>query len=117
VEAFQTQNRRKLILLKTITQIDQINDPALRRVISLRFNEPFDPDTDGYGIVIEPGDTPEDLDSEVGLPLFEGTPIEWIEEHLGCFELTLIPDVGDFGISIYLPKDSGIDPRFFELCS
>jgi hypothetical protein len=106
-----------LILLKTITQIDQIIDPALRRVISQRFNEPFDPDIDGYGIVIEPGDTPEDLESEVGLPLFEGTPIEWIEEHPGCFELTLIPDVGDFGISIYLPKDSGIDPRFFELCS
>jgi hypothetical protein len=106
-----------LVLLKTITQIDQINDPTLRRVISQRFNEPFDPDIDGYGILIEPGDTPEDLESEVGLPLFVGTPIEWIEEHPGCFELTLIPDVGDFGISIYLPKDSGIDPRFFELCS
>jgi hypothetical protein len=65
-----------LILLKTITQIDQINDPTLRRVISQRFNEPFDPDIDGYGIVIGPGDTPEDLESEVGLPLFEGTPIE-----------------------------------------
>jgi hypothetical protein len=106
-----------LILLKTITQIDQINDPTLRRVISQHFNEPFDPDIDGYGIVIEPGDTPEDLESGVGLALFEGTPIEWVEEHPGCFELTLIPDVGDFGISIYLPKDSGIDPRFFELCS
>jgi hypothetical protein len=45
-----------LILLKTITQIDQINDPTLRRVISQRFNEPFDPDIDGYGIVIEPGE-------------------------------------------------------------
>jgi hypothetical protein len=67
--------------------------------------------------VIERGDTPEDLESEVGLHLFEGTPIEWVEEHPGCSELTLIPDVGDFGISIYLPMGSDIDPRFFELCS
>jgi len=106
-----------LIVLRDIKQIDNIIDPTLRAVLSKRFNEPFDPDIDGYGILIEPGDTPEDLESELGLPLLEGTPIEWIEEHPGCFELTLIPDVGDFGISIYLPKDSGIDPRFFELCS
>jgi hypothetical protein len=30
-------------------QIDQINDPTLRAVLSQRFDEPFDPDIDGYG--------------------------------------------------------------------
>ena len=49
-----------MIVLLDIKQFDQINDPTLQRVISQRFNEPFDPDIDGYGIVIEPGDTPED---------------------------------------------------------
>jgi hypothetical protein len=57
-------------------------------VISQRFNEPFDPDIDGYGILIELGDAPEDLVSEVGLPHFEGTPIECVEEHPGSSSST-----------------------------
>ena len=113
-----------------------LEDEALRALIAQRFveiaqDEPYDPDTFGYFVVVEPGDSVESVEKEVGWPILGsifndarfGDPdfspcFEFLEEHVrpACYELVYIFSDGGFGIDVFVPKLPEMDRQLLAFC-
>ena len=124
-----------MLILRGPALVSSINDPAIRALVEQRFTEiqagePYDYDTHGYSIVVEPGDTVEALENETGYPilgsLFDdsrfGDPeyapsFEALDEHASCYEMLFILNDEGFGITFFIPKAAGIDSDLLSLCS
>lgn len=111
----------------------QIANPQIRRLVEQRIDdlgqEPFDLATLGYFIIVEPGDTLDAIDAQLGFPILcnrwtgirFGQPgfdpsFEFVEEFSGCFEMVFILDDSGFGIEVFVPKAAGIDSDLLMLC-
>ena len=93
--------------------------PEIRRLAEKWFldvcvDEPYEPDLHGYLIVVEPGDSVQDLEEESGCPV---SCFEVLEELDTCYEMVFVPGDGDFGIVIFIPKVEGIDADLLAVCA
>ncbi|MFZ2171441.1 MAG: hypothetical protein WAW61_17605, partial [Methylococcaceae bacterium] len=92
--------------------------------------EPYDPDEHGFFILVEPGDTSEQIEMATGYSLLKslfsdteyGDPdfspdFEYLEDQGGFYEAVFIFTDSGFGVVIIIPKEEGIDGRILELCS
>ncbi|AKH38170.1 MULTISPECIES: hypothetical protein [Nitrosomonas] len=91
-----------MLIINDPTQANRIPDSAIRSLVQQRFSEvcagePYDCDRHGYMVVVEPGDSVEALEREVGFPILRnpfddtryGEPdfslsFEALEEHYEC---------------------------------
>jgi hypothetical protein len=99
------------------------------RMACMAQDEPFDPDLHGQIVVIEAGDSLDDISSAIdfniltnsftglrfGEPGYEPT-FEVLEESPDCYELVFTHGDGDDGIVIFIPKVVGIDPELLAYC-
>jgi hypothetical protein len=96
-----------------------------RRFLTIADGEDFDPDIHGYALVVEPSDTLDsllaDADGRILKGLIESEPLvippECVEEHPDFYDLVFVPGDGDFGITVVVPKEPGIDPALLSLCA
>lgn len=108
-----------MLILRDPASASSISDPYIRALVQQRFaevfaDEPYDAEQHGYFIVVEPGDTVEQLDQECGLPILEC--FECVEDHHEFFEIVCILNDDGFGISCYVPRHTeGIDLRLLSL--
>ena len=93
--------------------------------------DPYDPDEHGFFILVELGDTSEQIESADGLFLVEksvhsdtvyGDPdftpdFEYLEDHGGFYEAVYIFTDSGFAVVMIVPKEEGIDVRILELCA
>lgn len=123
-----------MLTIRDPTDIHSITDPAVRRLVQRRWSEvingePYDLDTHGEMLVVEPGDTAADLEERSGLPIFtspfddsrfpdpEFIPVcEALEEHAGCYEMVFIFTDDGAGTTLFIPKSPRIDPALLALC-
>ena len=124
-----------MLILNDPELSSRIEDPDLRRLVEQRFidmcsDDDYDPDVNGYMIVVEASDTVPALEAESGCPILRnlggngrfGDPgfspcFEVLEEHAGFYEMVFIPGDGDFGIVIFIPKAAGIDAELLAMCA
>ena len=124
-----------MIILHGPSAVNSIADLSIHALISQRFSqilsgEPYDYDQHGYMIIVEPGDSLESLESETCCSILHNdfddthfgdsdfTPcFEALEEHSHCFEMLFILNDEGFGIEIFIPKHSGINPDLIALCT
>lgn len=91
--------------------------------------EDYDPDLHGPVVVVEPGDTVDQLEQDLGCSILQDpwdgtrfgddgfTPgFEVLEEHPGFYELVIVPGDGDFGVVIFIPKQDGINAELLHFC-
>lgn len=46
------------------------------------------------------------------------TPIfEYVGEHADWFEIVIVPGDGDFGVVLFVPRQSDVDSRLLALCA
>ncbi|MCX7178499.1 MAG: hypothetical protein NTX56_06870 [Proteobacteria bacterium] len=108
-----------MLILRDPALTEKISDPYIRAQVEQRFaevfaDEPYDAEQHGYFIVVEPGDTLEQLDQECGLPILEY--FECVEDHHEFFEIVCILNDDGFGISCYVPRHTeGIDTRLLSV--
>ncbi len=128
-----------MLILRDHSAVDLIADPDLRALVALRFrqlNSPDDPDAPDatvHFIVVEPGDTVEQLEQSVGLPilhgLFDDLPFghpdffpcsEILEEHRNestcIYEMVFISDDDGAATAIFIPDTEGVDNNLLALC-
>ena len=128
-----------MIVLRDPQATSQITDPYIRDLVALRFaqvlaGEPYDYDRHGYMVVVEPGDTVEQLEQEIGLPilhgLFDDLPFghpdfspctEAIEEFNNgkgntVFEATFITSDDGAGSLVFIPAKEGIPADLLAMC-
>ena len=124
-----------MLVLRDPSAASSIADNDMRELVEQRFDdvcdgEEYDPDINGYFIVVEPGDSVDVLEAESGCPILRsyignaryGDPefkpvFECIEAHPSFFELVFVPGDGDFGVVIFIPKQDGIDPELLAMCA
>jgi hypothetical protein len=112
-----------------------IEDVELRRLVEQRFQEigegaAFDPDTMGYFVVVEPGDSVAALEAETGCAILtdlfgesrfgeaDFTPaFEWLMAHPACFEIVYVFNDDGYGIDLFVPKRAGVDPELLAMCA
>ena len=88
-----------MIVLRDPQQLTQVAQPEIKAFLRQRFHdicdpEPYDPDEHGFFILVEPGDTSEQIESATGYSLlkslFNGTvygdpdftpDFEYLEDH------------------------------------
>jgi len=108
-----------------------IRDLVRQRITELRQDEPFDPDLIGALILVEPGDTPAQLEAECGCPITTGLfgdtkygdpdfmpCFEWLEHHTQahCYEMLFIMTDDGIGTALFVPEEPGVDPELLAFC-
>ena len=124
-----------MLTIRDPTDIHSIPDPAVRRLVQRRWSEvingqPYDLETHGEMIVVQPGDTADSIERYSHLPIFsnpfddarfpdpEFVPVcEALEEHAACYEMVFIFTDDGAGTSLFIPKRPDIDPELLALCA
>lgn len=109
-------------VIRSLADIDAIADPELRQLIQQSADQllgQFEPSEYslqelGFFIVVEPGDTINELDEQLGRSILDTTP-EIVLEHPGWYQLVFIISDDGFGAEVFVPK-SGADPGLIALC-
>ena len=96
-------------------------DPLMKQLLILRRDQLGDITDQARFIVLQPGDSLEALEKELGFPIV-GDPAcvfgpEWVADHGTFFEaLWLLTDDGYGHVTIF-GKQPGTDSRLLELCA
>jgi len=124
-----------MIVLRDPQQLSQVVEPEIKAFLRQRFHdicepEPYDPDEHGFFILVEPGDTSEQIESATGYSLMKSlfsdtvygdedfTPdFEYLEDQGSFFEAVFIFTDSGFAVVMIVPKEDGIDGRILELCT
>ncbi|MEX6503008.1 hypothetical protein [Pseudomonas zhanjiangensis] len=114
---------------------EEIDDAELRALVDQRFaalsrDQPYDPDLIGIIVVAEPGDNLEALERRTGCAIGTGsypdTPYghrafrpawEYLDEHPCCYEMVFVLSDSGYGVVLYVPKQTSIDPVLLRLCA
>lgn len=122
-------------VIKDDLALDAIADPFLHRLIESRIadmtqGDDLDPDVHGFFVVMDPGDTVEEIEAAFGTPLLHngitgaeyGGPdfsplFEYVSAHPGWYEIVVVPGDGDFGVVLFVARHATIEPRLLALCS
>lgn len=122
-----------MLILRDPAAVSGVPDPAVAKLLALRFDqlsedEPYDPDINGFFIVVEPGDTVAALEEASGCWITQGllsearygeadfSPcFEFLDEHPFCYEMVFITSDSGYGVLFAIPK-SGIDDELLRFC-
>ena len=101
--------------------IAAITDEPLRTVIEQRVQSlsEFDAhelDELATFVVVQPGDTLEALDAQLGFSVLDATP-ELIEEHAGYFEIVFVVSDDGYGIELFVPVGADVPPELLAMCT
>ena len=116
-----------MLKIQNLSQLNLVIDVDILDLLRFRFGQL---DMNVTMFIVEPGDTVEDIEEEIGFPiltnLFEDVSFpdpdfvpfsEALEDHGGCYEmLFLFSDGDDDAIEIFIPK-VGVDPLLLAMCS
>ena len=124
-----------MLILRDTNSIAGLTDPVLRQLIKRRIQEvseccPWDADELGPMIVVEPGDTADDLQAIMNFSILEGIfddsrfgdedfspSFEFAEVHGDhLYELIYIVSDGGYGFDIFIVNRPGIDPTILAFC-
>lgn len=127
-----------MIVLRDPLTAGEVTDPYIRELVALRFTqvmagEPYDYDRHGYMVVVETGDTVQQLEQGIGLPilhgLFDDAPFghpdfapcfEILEEHRNgntcIYEMVFISNDDGTATALFVPDQEGINADLLALC-
>ena len=124
-----------MLVLRDPQQLNRVVQPEIKAFLRRRFYdicdpEPYDPDEHGFFILVQPGDTSEQIELDTGYSLskslFNGTvygdpdftpDFEYLEDHGSFCEAVFIFTDSGFAVVMIVPKEEGIDERILELCA
>ena len=122
-----------MIVVRNAQATFQISDTYIRDFVQQRIFDlggpAFDPDTLGYFLIFEAGDTAETAQEHLGFNLLHNryskfrydqagyTPsFEVVEEFSTCYDMVFILSDDGFGIELFIPKDESINADIIALC-
>lgn len=130
-----TVTEASMRILHDEAAIAALPDAGLRQLIEQRISQineccPWDADELGPFIVVEPGDTADMLETEMGFSvlrnLYDDTPFghpgfnpafEYAAVHAeGYFELVYVVSDGGFAYTVFIPDQTGVDPELLSFC-
>ena len=121
-----------MLVIRELSSVVQISDLEIRHLVEQRFHalstEPYDPDDLGYFLVMEPSDSLEEINAQLGFSIlcnrFSGikfgdadfTPsFEFVEEYASCYDMVFILSDDGYGVEVFIPKSIDI-PELLAMC-
>ena len=121
-----------MFVIRDLSSAAQISNPEIRHLVEQRITnlstEPYDPDDLGYFLVMEPSDSLEEINAQLGFSIlcnrFSGikfgdadfTPsFEFVEEYAGCYDMVFILSDDGYGVELFIPKSIDI-PELLAMC-
>ena len=92
----------RAIIEERVQSLDEFNDHELDELVMF--------------VVVQPGDTLEALDAQLGFSVLGATP-ELIEEHAGYFEVVFIVSDDGYGVELFVPIDAEVPPELLAMCT
>jgi hypothetical protein len=126
-----------MIILRDPVQLTGVTNPAIRKLVALRFRQLNSPDAlaapDAEFIVVEGGDAVSEIEAAIGLPILHGllddlpfghpnfTPcFDILEEHINgntrIYEMVAISNDDGAATAIFIPDTEGVDNDLLALC-
>ena len=111
-----------------------IADSELRTLVEktirdLSEDNPYDPDELGYFLIVEPGDSLDTISAQIGFDILTNKwtgnrfdqpgytqSFEVLDEHAGYYEMVFIISDDGFGVEVFIPKATGVDPALLAMC-
>ena len=121
-----------MFVIRELSSAVHISDLEIRHLVEQRFHalstEPYDPDDLGYFLVMEPSDSLEEINAQLGFPIlcnrFSGIPFgdadftpsfEFVEEYANCYDMVFILSDDGYGVEVFIPKSIDI-PELLAMC-
>jgi hypothetical protein len=127
-----------MLILRDPAATSQITDPYIHELVSLRWSqilagESYDYDRHGYMVIVESGDTVEQVEQETSLAILHGlfddvpygdpdfTPcFDILEEHTyekrRIYEMVFISNDDGFATTVFVPAAEGIPTDLLAMC-
>ena len=120
-------------IIRDLQSTYQISNPAIRALVQERINDlggdAFDSAALGYCLVIEPGDTLDAIDTQLGFSILANRvtgisydqpgfspSFEFVEEFPSCYDMVFVLSDDGFGIEVFIPKAEGVPPDLRIMC-
>lgn len=121
-------------IIRDFERLADLEDDFLRQLITQRIDErcdgePYDPDVNGFFIVMAPGDEVEVVEAALGTPLLRNpvsgveyghpdfTPLfDYAGRHARWYELVFL-GAGDEGVTLFVPRHPDVEPRLLTLAA
>jgi len=120
-------------IIRDPTDAAAITNPHIRHLVELRIyelgKEQYDLKALGFFLVIEPGDTIESINMQLGFQILCNratgirydqpgyTPsFEFIEDFSGCYDAVFVLGQDGYAVEVFIPKTAGVDPDLLAMC-
>jgi hypothetical protein len=121
-------------LVNSLESVQTIADLDIRQLVQQRIDDlgsdNFSSSDLGYLLLIEPGDTLEAIQAQIGFDILsnlrtglrydqEGfTPsFEFIEDLGFCYDMVIVLSDSGYGVELFITKSDGIPPELLEMCA
>ncbi len=117
---------------KDMAATEHIHDHGIRTLVQQRIRDlgiEFDAGTMSYFLVVEPGDTLNELHTQLGFSIvanrFTGirydqkgfTPsFEFVERIGNCFDMVFVLSDDGFAVEVFVPNTQGVDADLLAMC-
>ena len=122
-----------MIVVRDLQSAHQISHPQIRELVQQRITDLAGENIGawefGYFLIVEPGDSIEAIQAQVGFDIlcnrFTGirydqpgfTPsFELIEEFPFCYDIVFVLSDDGYGVEVFIEKIAGIDPDLIAMC-
>ncbi len=114
--------------------IATVADPGIRELLLQRLQavtdgEPYEAEEMGYFVVVEPGDSVEAIEAQLGFTFVAenrwgesctdanyNPGFEYLDEHASCFDMAFVIGDSGFGVLLVVPKHPDIPASLMALC-
>ena len=121
-------------IIRDPAETSTIADPELRALVEKTIRDlspdgPYDPDELGFFLIVEPGDSLDTINSEIGFNILANRwtgirfdqpdytqSFECLDEHAGYYEVVFIISDDGFGIEVFIPKAAGVPAELLAMC-
>ncbi len=122
-----------MIVVRDSQSLPQITNEEVRKLVQQRIDdlcvEGDDVEAIGYFVIVELGDTVEAIQGQIGFnvlsnrlagvryddPMFTAS-FEFILEYPSCFEIVFVLEDSGFGVELFIPKETGVEPDLTAMC-
>ena len=122
-----------MIVVRDLLSTQEIKRMQIKQLVQQRINdlggEALDFNELGYFLVVEAGDTIEDIQTQVGFNIlhnrFTGvrfnatgfTPsFEFIEEFPSCYDMVFVLSDDGMGVEVFVSRVEGVNPDLIAMC-
>lgn len=122
-----------MIVVRDTSTISHISSPSIRSLVQRRIDDlggdRFDSAALGYFMVIEAGDSLEDIQAQIGFDIVRNrhtgirydqagfTPsFEFVEAFPACYDMVIVLGDDGNGIEVFVPIEQGVPTELLSMC-